>query len=355
MELIFTGDIMLSRNVGGVLKSDPGFSILDENLLQDFNNADLVIGNLECPVSEKSAKYKPGAFRAHPDTLSELQPFDFVSIANNHIFDCGTEGVRDTIENLRAANVKFGGIVKKGETKWEPTVIEIGGKTLAFIACLDFNCLGNFKKDSSFEPLVAFGNEVEKVINWSKENCDFVFVFLHGGDEMIPYPSPKFRKLCQNFIDNGASFVITHHPHVLGGMENYQNGMIFYSLGDFIFDGESNFRRRSGYLKISLDKTQVEWELIPTEIEKTLAVKKAGTKNANRVSKKYTSVSRSLEKKNYNSLHKLRYWLSFITFQADRFFFQMRHKGIFYSLKAFKDRIKLLPFYFKKLIAGEHK
>ena len=74
---------------------------------------------------------------------------------------------------------------------------------------------------------------------------------------MIPYPEPSFRDLCKNYIDAGANVVITHHPHVLGCMEKYKTGHIFYSLGDFIFDGLSNFRRQGGILKLNFQKMKL--------------------------------------------------------------------------------------------------
>lgn len=70
----------------------------------------------------------------------------------------------------------------------------------------------------------------------SQHLFDFLVVFLHAGQEFISTPSPRIREACRNLIDAGADAVISHHPHVVQGVEKYKHGLIAYSLSNLVFD-----------------------------------------------------------------------------------------------------------------------
>ena len=57
----------------------------------------------------------------------------------------------------------------------------------------------------------------------------------HAGLEKVNYPLPEFREQYKRFIDYGADAIIAHHPHVVQGWEYYNNKLIAYSLGNFIW------------------------------------------------------------------------------------------------------------------------
>ena len=63
-----------------------------------------------------------------------------------------------------------------------------------------------------------------------------MIVICHGGAEKWDFPLPEYRKLYQQWIDQGVCAVIAHHPHVPQGWETYHGGVIFYSLGNFAFN-----------------------------------------------------------------------------------------------------------------------
>jgi poly-gamma-glutamate synthesis protein (capsule biosynthesis protein) len=73
-------------------------------------------------------------------------------------------------------------------------------------------------------------------VEQAKRKSDIVIVCAHGGNELMPLPSAQRRQQLQRLVDAGADLVIGHHPHVPQGWEQYANGYIFYSLGDFYFD-----------------------------------------------------------------------------------------------------------------------
>jgi poly-gamma-glutamate synthesis protein (capsule biosynthesis protein) len=71
----------------------------------------------------------------------------------------------------------------------------------------------------------------------AKTRADVVIVLLHFGLEGRPEVTPAQRSQARAAIDAGAALVIGSHPHVLQPVERYGNGLIVYSLGNFVFDG----------------------------------------------------------------------------------------------------------------------
>jgi len=66
--------------------------------------------------------------------------------------------------------------------------------------------------------------------------ADVVTVSMHAGWEYYRKPNPWQQKFARAAIDAGASIVVGHHPHVTQTVESYANGVIFYSLGNLVFD-----------------------------------------------------------------------------------------------------------------------
>src|SRR5690606_26373205 len=104
-------------------------------------------------------------------------------------------------------------------------------------------------------------------IQKAKENADYVILIVHGGHEYNNIPSPETVKRYRFFVDAGANIVIGHHPHHYSGYEKYKNGLVFYSLGNFLFDsGKSSIDNRLwhiGYaVKLVLSKEEdIKYEL----------------------------------------------------------------------------------------------
>ena len=111
-------------------------------------------------------------------------------------------------------------------------------------------------------------NEIKNI----KNQCNFIVVSLHWGIENVSYPSPKQINLAHKIIDGGANLILGHHPHIVQGLEEYNNGLIVYSLGNFQFipalsKSESN---NSFILKIELTRNKIlKHEIIPIKIDKT--------------------------------------------------------------------------------------
>lgn len=348
IKIAFTGDIMLARRVGDTLKNNPEFKILDDDLEQFLVNHDFVVGNLECAVSVHANKLKRIGFKANPNALQQLSSFNLFSFANNHIFDCGKQGAIDTIQYVLKNNQNLTGFFNEVDNYFFATKIK--NKTFTFLSCAVAECIKD--PDIKEYPKVqeAENPHILCQIKTAKDISNYVIVLVHGGDEMIPFPNPNFRNLCESFIDCGADVVITHHPHVLGGVHCYKNKFIFYSLGDFIFDGESCLRRRGLILSMSFHENRIFYQILPTQIRNNLSVGLPNYKIKSIIERKWLKVSTVLQlDEKYNSKYKTRYIKSLLIFQFDRLFFLLKTKGILYLLKFVLKRIELLPLHLKKI------
>ncbi len=224
------GDIMLARGIGERLSYDH----LNKNITSDLKkvdvlmksvtgDSDLLFGNLESVLSDIGKPVqKEYVFSAEPrlvDLFTQWR-FSYLSVANNHSLDYGREAWEQSVDILRTK-----GIVPVGGYSNETNIetVTAGGQEFAFLG---------------FENLVKPFNkkDVLSAITVATKSHDVVVVSMHWGEEYQSTPTPETVLLAHEMIDTGADIIFGHHPHVLQPVERYKNGLIFYSLGNFIFD-----------------------------------------------------------------------------------------------------------------------
>lgn len=239
LKILFVGDIMLARAVGDQINEHQDNNYPFNYVIDFLKKADLTFGNLEGPVSNQGRDLGHlYSFRAEPKTLDGLAAagFDILSLANNHSYDWGPEALIDTIDNLRAQNIAPLGAGTNYQEAYRPIIIEINGQKIAFFAATNIppkNAeAGEFKAGIAWMRLKIF----EQKINQIKSQVDFTVVSMHSGTEYQNYSNSTQQNFARKMIDAGADLIIGHHPHVVQELEKYQNGYIFYSLGNFIFD-----------------------------------------------------------------------------------------------------------------------
>lgn len=221
--IFFLGDIMLARDVERRLSwQAPGYAFLNLGFLKE---AVAVVGNFEAAAPETheptpNMVMKFSVSRALLPILS-TGGVTHVSLANNHTLDFGEDGYRHTIEALRSSGLEaFGHPTRIDEDSI--AYVQVGDKTLALVG---INATYGDISDAWVERL-------ETVMNTS----DTQIVYIHWGQEYELSHSQTQEELARLFVDAGADIVIGHHPHVTQDVERYRNGLIFYSLGNFIFD-----------------------------------------------------------------------------------------------------------------------
>lgn len=222
--VLFVGDIMLNRGVEHLMNKNSTFYPF-EKINQLLKGVDIAVGNLEGPIIQNPPQFSPTSLRFafHPEVLKglSLAGFNLLSLANNHTFDTGEVGFKETKNHLSEANIDFVGypIGCDKDILFEKEEIIF----LALNKTLTLNC--------SDEQILEVIDRV-RIANPEK----FLIVLLHWGEEYQLKSSLAQQKLGRKIIDIGADLIIGHHPHVVQEIEEYRGRLIFYSLGNFIFD-----------------------------------------------------------------------------------------------------------------------
>jgi poly-gamma-glutamate synthesis protein (capsule biosynthesis protein) len=205
------------------------------------------MGNLECPISERGEPERKGyTFRAPASAVAALQNggFDVLTLANNHALDYGLLAFQDTLDLLAQAGIKTIGAGLNETSAYAPVMLTVKGVRLAFLAYARYptegasGYQGQSAVASGDRPGIAWA-ELERIkrdVVSAKAQADLVIVALHAGQEYAESPDDLQRQAARAAIDAGACLVWGHHPHVLQGIEFYRDGVILYSLGDFVFD-----------------------------------------------------------------------------------------------------------------------
>lgn len=267
--LIFVGDIMLSRSVGAKIKKsgDNRFPFL--KIADELKSADLTFGNLEGPISDKGANQGSiYSFRADPKAIEGLKyaGFDVLSIANNHIFDWGQKALVDTINRLEAENIFAVGAGKNYAEANEPKIINLDGTKIAFLAYTNL-----YPKTLEADNTPGISHfEFESVKNYiqkAKKSADLVVISFHWGEEYKLESNSEQKNIAHELIDAGVDLIIGHHPHVTEEVENYKNGTIAYSLGNFVFDQSFSTSTMEGLmLKVKIRQGKI-FEVLPVKIK----------------------------------------------------------------------------------------
>lgn len=246
ISLLFVGDVMLSRAIGRKMEKENNWTFPFMKSSSTLRDADLTFGNLENPISAKGED-RGGlySFRADPRVMEGLvfAGFDVLSVANNHIWDYGKDAYEDTLTLLDENGILHVGSGKNFSEAHTSIVKEVKGVRIAFLGYT--NLLPSFLGKITSQPSVASYSvrQVQKDIGEAKKIADMVVVSFHFGEEYSLRHNKDQETYAHLAIDEGASLVIGHHPHVVQEVEKYKDGYIFYSLGNFIFD--QNFSKET--------------------------------------------------------------------------------------------------------------
>lgn len=258
----FVGDIMLDRGVKtSVIKNFGG----DYNKIfaeaEALAEPDIMFGNLEGPISDKGNKVGSiYSFRMDPLATDALKSagFDILSFANNHVGDYSDAAFLDTLGRLEEADILFTGAGEDYEQASRPTIIERDGIRIAYLAVSDVG--PEFMKATDVKPGILLANDknLDTIIKNAKALSDVLVVSIHWGDEYKPHNNRQ-ATLAKRMIDNGADIVAGHHPHVPQDTLVYKDGLIIYSLGNFVFDQSFSKDTMGGlYSEVTITKEGIK-------------------------------------------------------------------------------------------------
>ena len=225
--ILLVGDVMLDRGVEDLVKQNSIYYPF-QKISHFIRGIDIVFGNLEGPVVENPPEFPDDslkfAFNQEVIEGASWSNFNLFSLSNNHTPDMEKEGLEETKKWLRKYQINFVGSPLKGSSD---------------------NLNSSFSRDNitflAFNQIFPFIDKEEEIITTiktvkSSNPNNFLIVSLHWGEEYKLINSPAQQSLAHKIIEAGADLIIGHHPHVVQNIEKYQGKLIFYSLGNFIFD-----------------------------------------------------------------------------------------------------------------------
>lgn len=226
--LLFGGDMMFDRYIRTVMRKQ-GKDFPLAPLREIFQQADVVVANLEGPITDNPSVSETSAIGARDNYFFTFDPsvadvlrdahIDVVNIGNNHILNFKEEGVVQTKKYLRDTGVQYFGSPLQDD---ERIVVEdIRGTNIAFVNYNQFVWQG---KEKALDD-----------IKLAKKRANVVVLYTHWGTEYVP-ATLSVKKLAHEFIDAGADLIIGSHPHLVQEKEVYQEKTIYYSLGNLVFD-----------------------------------------------------------------------------------------------------------------------
>lgn len=258
VKILFVGDLMFDRYIRQISErkgSDFVFAGVKDLLAEN----DLAVGNLEGPITDKpsiSAGSEIGAhdnyiFTFNAEVAKELwkNNLRLVSLGNNHILNFGADGLVQTKKNLQSSSVDFFGD-STGEKRL--AVWEKNGAKIIFVS------YNQFEKEAKSKTLA----DLEQA---KKMKADFVLLYAHWGTEFAGKASDNIKKLAHDFIDSGADLIIGSHPHVVQNKEEYKGKLIYYSLGNFIFDQYFSPETQQG-LAVQFEMNPQDKKIVAKEI-----------------------------------------------------------------------------------------
>lgn len=272
--LLFTGQIVPARCVQAASETRGNPDYVYDAVRPLLQSAHITIGALNSSLTE----YSPatGCKRTfvlvgrpwHADAMLHAG-FDVMSVATNHIKNCGltTCGNRaffDTLEILKATGIAAVGAGANLSQAMQPVVIEVEGVRFGFVS------LGQIE-ESAFAGEATPGiavltpENLRTAITALRPLCDVLIVLPHWGPEYSATPNWSQRELAKVAVQAGADLVVGNHTHVVQGRQQIDGVWVFYGLGNFVFDQSwSRETMQSVMLRVVYEGTQLrEYELIP--------------------------------------------------------------------------------------------
>lgn len=277
ISIFATGDVLLARTIEAKMRAKKDYTYPFHTVAEILKSADIAFANLETAMLPgKTTPNGSMVFRADEEAAQGLKfaGFDVMSVANNHTMNYKAGGLMRAIRALKKAGIAPVGGGENQDAAHTPAMLDVKGKRIAFYAYNDPNIPPGFHGEAKIDAAGIAKMDIETVKNDvrnARQNlgADIIVVSMHAGKEYKKEPTQFQKDFAHAAIDSGASLIIGHHPHVVQPPEFYGDGVILYSLGNFVFDQFFSQDVRSGAIaKIYLkDEEKPRVEFVPTYLD----------------------------------------------------------------------------------------
>ena len=266
LSLIVAGDIMLGGRTKAVI-AEHGPDYPFDAVRPLLRHAHIVVGNLEGPFASKARKESRNySYRVNPKLATSLgrAGISAVTLANNHLLDCGREGVIETLEVLRIAGIASLGAGINERSAHAPRIMQAGPYRVGL--------LGYYWNQRTAATAELPGSAMdtpqmlEADIRALRGRVDRIVVTFHWGVTYEREPSADDRAKARFAVDCGADAVVGHHPHIIQPFEIYRGCPIFFSVGNLTF-GSGNSRAEGLLLGLQFEATRTAVYLYPLYVK----------------------------------------------------------------------------------------
>jgi len=303
--LLFTGVIVPARCVQSAIDERDDTDYLYDEVRDVISEADLSVGTLNATISDYPphtgcvATFVLVGGSGNADAL-ERAGFDVMSVATNHIKNCGPgncgdRAFLDTLDNLERVGILPVGAGLNHTEAMQPVVVELNGVRFGIVSQGHIEPLAFADADTSGIAVLDDEN-LRIAISAAREVCDVVIVMPHWGPEDTTAPGWWQMALAQVAVDAGADLVVGNHTHVVQAYEEIDGVMVFYGLGNFVFDQVWPPDHTQGViLLVTYEGSHlVDFEFIPTYFDADGTVHIADPQLANEILARIEAVNLGL-------------------------------------------------------------
>jgi len=304
--LLFTGVIVPARCVQAAIDARGEADYIYDEVRTLISQADLAVGTLNATLSDYPPHtgciftYVLVGSSNNADALA-LAGFDVMSVATNHIKncgigDCGDRAFFDTLDNLRRVGIIPVGAGNNLADAMQPVVVTVKGVRFGIVSLGQIEPMTFATTDT---PGIAVLNDenLRTAIAAARQASDVVIAMPHWGPEDSPNPNEYELHFAQVAVDAGADLVVGNHTHVVQAVQEIKGTQVFYGLGNFVFDQTWALDHQQGViLRVTFEgKRYAGYEFIPTHVDGNGLVHIAGEAEAADILARVQQVSEALK------------------------------------------------------------
>jgi len=306
--LAFTGVIVPARCVQAEIDQRGNADYIYDEVRDILAGADITIGTYNAVMSDQvemvgcENSWELVGSPVNADSLQQAG-FDVMSVATNHIMDCGkkscgTTAFFDTLYHLQRVGIQTVGAGKNLSQAKKHVVVEVNGLRFGFVSLGEVNERVFADAATPGIAVLTLAN-LTSAIQQAQEDADIVIVLPHTGPEDYPEVTAQQKFWARNAVAAGADLVVITHTHVVQGYELMEDVPVFYSLGNFVFDQIWARDHQQGVILLVTfeNKTITKYEFIATVVDQDGTVHLAIGEEKDQILSRIESLSQDLEQK----------------------------------------------------------
>jgi len=304
--LAFTGVIVPARCVQAGVDARGDSNYIYQEVKDLISQADLAVGTLNATLSEYPPHtgciftYVLVGSSGNADSL-QLAGFDVMSVATNHIKncgigDCGDRAFLDTLDNLRRVGILPVGAGQNLSEAMQPVVVTVKGIRFGIVSLGEIEP-STFATDTTPGIAVLTDENLTKAIAEARRVSDVVIALPHWGPEDSSDPTEVQQHFARVAVEAGADLVVGNHTHVVQAVQEINGIQVFYGLGNFVFDQTWDLAHQQGViLQLHFEGNRLSgYDFTPTHVDMDGTVHIAGAEEARQILDRIEAASQALK------------------------------------------------------------